>query len=106
MIAKWGKISLGFFILSVTVPTLCAVSATFRQRTGHYPGCEGGCLPLWMALIFVLVLLSPFNLIGAILAFVGIRKNETPRIYPRLGLALNLIIVVPTLLLIAYYSIY
>jgi len=97
MTAKWGKISFGCFIFTLALSTLFPIILFFYIDEPRYP---------LTSFLFAVILLSPLNLIGAILAFLGGRKKETPRIYPWLGLILNLIIAEPILLYIVYFSIF
>jgi len=95
MTAKWGKRSLWCFALSTVGSALLAIVTILLQGPpdAYCSVCEGPCMDsIWFDPVFIwvlsVILLSPLNVVGLVLAFLGIRKKETLEI-PQLGLALN-----------------
>ena len=60
-------------------------------------------LGLSLNFLMLVVLLSPLNALGAVLAFLGIRKNEPMKKYTHLGIVANLPITVASVLLFVVF---
>ena len=110
MTAKWGKTSIGCFILSLVATTMLTV--ILQEPDDGCLVCQGECMEdhfiddnlMVPAILFPMFMffLSPLNLLGVALAFLGIRKKETPKIYARLGSILNAAwLLIPTLFFVA-----
>ncbi|MCL1888386.1 MAG: hypothetical protein FWF96_05905 [Kiritimatiellaeota bacterium] len=97
MTAKWGKSSIGCFILGVVVAAVLAVVIANSQ--GYKTSCPMVKNSPFLFMSAVL-LASPANLLGTVLAFVGMRKKETPNFFYRLGIVLNLPLTIYSALLL------
>jgi len=93
MTAKWGKISLGCFALNLVLSLAIMLREEYLNH--HCSVCGGVCMDIMFRFSFLSffglsILFSPLNIVGAILAVLGIRKKETPTIYARLGRTMNI----------------
>ena len=106
MTAKWGKASIMCFVVGMIVAVFMAFIITKREMylDANCPICKGQCMdslsfgPMFNFLLYVFYL-SPLNLLGAVLAFISIRKKEPAKNYARIGIAVNLPVAVTSVLL-------
>jgi len=90
MKAKYGKISIGCFIASLTAPPIIGLFifkglGTIGIRVSIFPS---GLLLIYLGLILILS--------GFFLGLVGLIKKETPRIYSIIGLGLSTALIAHT----------